>query len=58
MVLLRALRRPVSALTVLCLPLAAAAQEPSMQDLGDALAAPPPPAVIYSAKEIVTLDPA
>jgi predicted amidohydrolase YtcJ len=58
MLILRALSRPVTALTLLALPLAAAAQEASMQDLGDALAAPPPPAVIYTAKEIVTLDPA
>ena len=58
MVVLPALRQPLAALAVLVLPLAALGQEPSMQDLGDALAAPPPPAVIYSAKEIVTLDPA
>lgn len=58
MVVLRALTGPVIALTFLALPLAATAQEASMQDLGDALAAPPPPVVIYSAKEIVTLDPA
>ncbi|MFN5219311.1 MAG: hypothetical protein ACK5FE_00110 [Cyanobacteriota bacterium] len=46
------------ALTVVTLPLmAAAAQEPSLQDLGDALT-PPATAVIYTAKEIVTLDPA
>ena len=57
-VFLRALRQPVAALTFLALPLAATAQEASIQDLGDALAAPPPPAVIYTAKEIVTLDPA
>lgn len=47
MVFPRALRGPVTALTLLGLPLAATAQEPSMQDLGDALATPPPPAVIY-----------
>ena len=58
MVVLPALRRSLITLTVLALPLAASAQESSLQDLGDALVAPPPPAVIYSAKEIVTLDPA
>ena len=51
-------QRPLIALTVVTLPLmAAAAQEPSLQDLGDALT-PPATAVIYTAKEIVTLDPA
>lgn len=58
MVVLPAFTRALAALMVLALPLAAAAQEASIQDLGDALAAPPAPAVIYSAKEIVTLDPA
>jgi len=53
-----ALRGFLAPLTLLTLPLAAAAQEPSMQDLGGALAAPPAPVVIYTAKEIVTLDPA
>jgi predicted amidohydrolase YtcJ len=58
MVMLPSLSRSAIALTILAVPLAAAAQEPSLQDLGDALGAPSPPAVIYSAKEIVTLDPA
>jgi predicted amidohydrolase YtcJ len=58
MVVLPALRRSLTTLTVLALPLAASAQESSLQDLGGALVAPLPPAVIYSAKEIVTLDPA
>jgi hypothetical protein len=58
MVVLPALRLSLTTLTVLALPLAASAQESSLQDLGDALVAPPPPAVIYSAQEIVTLDPA
>jgi hypothetical protein len=58
MVVLPALRLSLTTLTVLALPLAATAQESSLQDLGDALVAPPPPAVIYSAQEIVTLDPA
>jgi len=58
MVVLPALKRSLITLTVLALPLATTAQESSLQDLGDALVAPPPPAVIYSAKEIVTLDPA
>ena len=58
MVVLPALRRSLITLTVLALPLAASAQESSLQDLGDALVAPTPPAVIYSAQEIVTLDPA
>lgn len=58
MVVLPAIRGPLTALAFLSLPLAAMGQEPSMQDLGDALAAPAPPPVIYTAKEIVTLDPA
>jgi len=56
MVGMPALRGFLTPLTLLTLPLAAAAQEPSMQDLGGALAAPPAPVVIYTAKEIVTLD--
>jgi len=55
MVLIAALR---GFLTPLTLPLAAAAQEPLRQDLGGSLAAPPAPVVIYTAKQIVTLDPA
>jgi hypothetical protein len=47
MVVLPALRRSLITLTVLALPLAASGQESSLQDLGDALVAPPPPAVIY-----------
>jgi len=58
MVGMPALRGFLTPLTLLALPLATAAQEPSMQDLGGALAAPPAPVVIYTAKEIVTLDPA
>ena len=57
MVGMPALRGFLTPLTLLALPLATAAQEPSMQDLGGALAAPPAPVVIYTAKEIVTLDP-
>jgi predicted amidohydrolase YtcJ len=58
MIGLPAIRGPLTALAFLALPLAAMGQEPSMQDLGDALAEPAPPPVIYTAKEIVTLDPA
>ncbi len=53
-----ALIKLLTPLTLIAFPLAVAAQEPSLQDLGGALAAPPASVVIYTAKEIVTLDPA
>ncbi|MCX5951922.1 MAG: hypothetical protein NTZ40_00115 [Cyanobacteria bacterium] len=53
-----ALVKFLTPLSLIAFPLAVAAQEPSLQDLGGSLAAPPAPVVIYTAKEIVTLDPA
>lgn len=57
---MRSITRGLTVLTLLVLPTAARAVEPSLQDFGNSLSSPssPVPVMIYRAKQIVTLDPA